>query len=108
MHEGVRLMSYGWVAKKSEQVTPSTRHLQYIVTTTSTAAMALTTTTTTTIAHATAVSTGIQYHNHMSQGSAVMRGPRSSAVATQMLTLTDWGELDYLVIDMPPGGCCVP
>lgn len=54
-HEGVLLMSYGWVQKKSEQ------------------------------------------------GSAVMRGPRSSAVASQMLTLTDWGELDYLVIDMPPG-----
>ena len=34
-----------------------------------------------------------------------MRGPRSSAVATQMLTLTDWGDLDYLIIDMPPGMC---
>ena len=32
-----------------------------------------------------------------------MRGPRSSAVASQMLTLTDWGAIDYLVIDMPPG-----
>jgi Mrp family chromosome partitioning ATPase len=67
-------MSYGWVAKKSEQVLlllllPPHRH----------------------------------HYRH--QGSAVMRGPRSSAVATQMLTLTDWCDLDYLIIDMPPGMC---
>lgn len=79
MHEGVRLMSYGWVTKKTEQVLP--------------------------LAAPAPPAVHIGTHNLSLQGSAVMRGPRSSAVATQMLTLTDWGELDYLVVDMPPGAC---
>lgn len=34
---------------------------------------------------------------------AVVRGPIASKVVTQLLLGTDWGELDYLVLDMPPG-----
>jgi len=33
----------------------------------------------------------------------VVRGPVASKVATQLLLGTDWGTLDYLVVDMPPG-----
>jgi len=33
----------------------------------------------------------------------VWRGPMASNYLTQMLTGGDWGELDYLIIDMPPG-----
>lgn len=33
----------------------------------------------------------------------VWRGPVVSSVLTQMFTDTNWGELDYLLIDMPPG-----
>jgi len=37
------------------------------------------------------------------EGSAVMRGPMVSRTVHQLIGYTDWGELDYLVIDMPPG-----
>ncbi len=34
---------------------------------------------------------------------AVMRGPIVTRYIQQLLLQTDWGELDYLIIDMPPG-----
>jgi ATP-binding protein involved in chromosome partitioning len=34
---------------------------------------------------------------------AVLRGPMLSATIKQFLFEVDWGELDYLVIDLPPG-----
>jgi ATP-binding protein involved in chromosome partitioning len=34
---------------------------------------------------------------------AVLRGPMISNLLQQIFLLTHWGELDYLIIDMPPG-----
>ena len=34
---------------------------------------------------------------------AVMRGPIVTRYIQQLLFQTDWGELDYLIVDMPPG-----
>ena len=34
---------------------------------------------------------------------AAVRGPMASAMVTQMLTTTEWGDLDVLLLDLPPG-----
>ncbi len=39
----------------------------------------------------------------MSSGPAIMRGPMVAGYVQQVLTQTAWGELDYLVLDLPPG-----
>jgi len=37
------------------------------------------------------------------KNAVVWRGPMASSAVKQFVTEVDWGELDYLVIDMPPG-----
>lgn len=37
------------------------------------------------------------------KNAVVWRGPMASSAIRQFITDVDWGELDYLIIDMPPG-----
>jgi len=39
----------------------------------------------------------------MESGPAMWRGPLIHSAIMQLLELTEWGPLDYLIIDMPPG-----
>ncbi|WP_199524688.1 iron-sulfur cluster carrier protein ApbC [Pseudoalteromonas sp. bablab_jr011] len=38
-----------------------------------------------------------------SDDATVWRGPMASGALNQLMNETDWGELDYLIVDMPPG-----
>jgi ATP-binding protein involved in chromosome partitioning len=38
----------------------------------------------------------------------IWRGPMAHGAFTQLITRTDWGTLDYLIVDLPPGTGDVP
>jgi len=50
----------------------------------------------------------IQFFLPSESAPVVWRGPLVSGVIRDMLAKTDWGELDYLIFDLPPGTGDVP
>lgn len=48
------------------------------------------------------------WRRRLGDGSIVLRGPLIAELATQMANHTRWGQLDALLIDMPPGTGEVP
>jgi len=79
IYEGVKTMSYGYVraAQREQQAAASAKGHGSTSTTSTTAD---------------AASSG-----------AFIRGPLASAVVKQLAGDTAWGELDYLIVDLPPG-----
>jgi len=47
--------------------------------------------------------TGNQSGSSGASTAALIRGPLASQLVAELATRTHWGDLDYLVIDMPPG-----
>lgn len=43
-----------------------------------------------------------------SRESVVWRGPKKNAMIKQFLAQVRWGELDYLIVDTPPGASWIP
>lgn len=50
-----------------------------------------------------AMSYGFAAQSGQSGKAAIMRGPIASNLVTQLVGNTNWGDLDYLIIDFPPG-----
>jgi Mrp family chromosome partitioning ATPase len=46
---------------------------------------------------------GVPGSGRNNDGAAILRGPMAGRVVTQLCKGTDWGELDVLVLDLPPG-----
>lgn len=40
---------------------------------------------------------------HFRRGAAIVRAPIANQIIEHFLTVVDWGELDYLILDLPPG-----